>query len=44
MSRYFVDGVETTEAAAKEMAMKNAEYLVSGTTEDLLKVKFVVTV
>lgn len=42
MKRYFVNGIEITEAEAKEIERKNSEYLNSGNFEDMFKIKFIV--
>lgn len=44
MKRYFVDGIEITEAEAKEIEKKNQEYLASGDFEQMLKIKFIVKI
>ena len=44
MKRYFVSGQEITEAEAREIESKNAEYLASGDFNEMLKIKFIVVI
>lgn len=44
MKRYFVNGIEITEAEAKEIEIKNNEYLASGDMGEMLKIKFIVVI
>lgn len=44
MERYFVDGIEITEAEAKKIEKKNQECLASGDFEQMLKIKFIVKI
>jgi hypothetical protein len=44
MKRYFTNGIEITEAEAKEIERKNNEYLASGDFNEMLKIKFIVII
>lgn len=44
MTRYYVSGIEITEAEAKEIDKRNHEYLASGDFEQMMKIKFIVKI